>query len=73
LYLEGCLPTRHPFSLMAWPISMSAADSKRYLEKLLPPSLAASQMERYSHTRDTGGNLVNFLTKKGILLQFLSL
>jgi hypothetical protein len=71
-YLEGCLPTRHPFCLMAWPISTNAADSTLYLE-ILPSSLAVSRVGHYCHTSATGNNLVNLLLKKGIQIQFLSL
>ena len=45
--LEGSLPARHPFNLMAWPISNLAAQTKAYWQKpqlksylVLPPLLS---------------------------------
>jgi hypothetical protein len=70
LHLEGCLPTRHAFSLMAWPISTNAADTNHYLEILQVPSSTVSRKALCYLTEDTGNTLLNLLTNKGIQIQF---
>jgi hypothetical protein len=72
-YLVGCLPTRHPFNLMAWPISTNAASGKAFHERSQKLSLAALPHLRYSRTSGIGNSFVCGLQSQGIQIDYLSL
>lgn len=64
-FLEGPLPTRRPFALMAWSISSNRATQMGYQKKLFPTSFKASQTQHFHLISATGGNLLRSLQKKG--------
>ena len=70
-HLEGTLPTRHPFSLMGWPISSNADLTRAFHKKWSTNSLRALPSPHYVHTVDTGSNLCSGLMRKGIEVIFL--
>lgn len=70
-YLEGCLPTRHPFHLMAWCISTKLQKTEAYQRTLHPISSRASLRLRLPHIIDTGNNLTHSLIKGGHKVRFL--
>lgn len=63
--LLGQLPTRHPFNMMAWPISTNAESISSYLKKCAPPYPPVSRSLHYLSTNDTGDSFVNMLNQGG--------
>ena len=72
-HLSGCLPTRHRFSLMAWPICCSYAKTKDYQDQFLKLSSRALDPELLSHISETGKILLNGLIDRKIQPMFLFL
>ena len=70
-YLLGCLPTRHPFHLMAWPISTSSVRIKNFQKRLQKPSSRALMKIPSSHMQEYGNNLLNFLMNQNLEPIFL--
>ena len=63
----GPLPTRHPFEVVAWPISSSIVAAKAYQGKLQKPSSKAYLPPHLTHTKGCGQGLVTGLWKLGIV------
>ena len=63
----GPLPTRHPFYLMAWPISSTFARTEAFQRRLQRPSSRVSAKALLSHIQGSGLDLLNGLEKKNIL------
>ena len=66
-HLLGCLPTSHPFHVMAWPISSSFARTEVFQEKLLMHSSRVSARVPSNLIQGSGLDLFNGLTKKKII------
>lgn len=73
IHLEGQPPTRHPFSMMAWPTSTNLQKRKEYAMKLLPISFEALQRQPFRLIADIGNNLARSLLKKGHKVAFLQI
>lgn len=69
--LEGPLPTRRPFHMMAWSISSLRAHQEAYLKKLLPSSSTASQSPLSRHTVEPGESFIVSLKKAGHTVKLL--
>ena len=69
--LEGQLPTRHPFNLMAWPISTLPARTKAYLRNSQQPAYSVSPPLLSRHINDTGRFFIHMLLHKGICVKSL--
>ena len=65
-HLIGYLPTRHPFHLMAWPISSNFADLKVFLKMSRKLSLKALTEQHLNHIRGSGNILLNGLIVKNL-------
>ena len=65
-YLSGCLPTRHRFNLMAWPICASYARKREFQDLSQKLSSKALDLEPSFHTKETGKILLIGLMEKGI-------
>lgn len=65
-HMSGCLPTRHRFNLMAWPICASYARTKEFQDQCPRLSSRVLDLEPYSHISETGKILLNGLKEKGI-------
>lgn len=70
-YFEGQIPTRHPFNLMAWPISTPAENSRSSLRKQQTLSWRASPPLLGLPTSYIGNTFTNMLLKRGINVKFL--
>ena len=65
-HVLGCLPTRHPFHLMAWPISASYARRKRFQQRSSKPCSEVSQILPFNHIRGSGLDLVRGLCQENL-------
>ena len=65
-HLLGYLPTRHPFHLMAWPISSNFADFKVFLKMSQKLSLKALTEQHLNLIRGSGNILLNGLIVKNL-------
>ena len=72
-HLSGRLPTRHAFSLMAWPISAASAQKTSYQKSLRKHCSPALLSPPSNLTLGTGSVLLSGLLKEGIEVIFLSL
>ena len=72
-HILGCLPTRHPFPVMAWPISAKSAKRKGFQRRPLIASPEALLELRWPVTCDAGRNLVNGLLRKYIRVRLIHL
>lgn len=71
VHLEGCVPTRRPLPLMAWPTSTNQQKRKAYRKILLSASSIASQNLPSHHTVDIGNNLASSLMRLGHKIKFV--
>ena len=71
-YLEGRLPTRHAFSLMAWPFSNALALKKVYQKKQVKACSRVWPKEHSHLTWECGASLVASLKKMGIEVLWIS-
>lgn len=70
--IEGCLPTRRPFCLMAWHISGSTQKNAVYLKKRQRRCYQVFPPQHLVHIKDIGNTLLLGLITKGIWVEFLS-
>lgn len=66
-HLLGCLPTRHPFHLVAWPISSSFARTEVFQTRLLTHSSRVSVQVLSSLIQGSGLDLLNGLMLEKIV------
>ena len=71
LCLEGQLPTRHPFNLIAWPISTLPAEAKAYPKMHQQPCCTVLPPPHSPHINDTGNSFIHMLIRKGICVKLL--
>lgn len=70
-HLLGCLPMRHPFNLMAWPISASSVKTREFQKLSQKLSSRASEKALSNHILDIGNHLLIGLIQKKILPKLL--
>lgn len=72
-HLQGQIPTRHPFCLIAWPLSTHVEKIEAYQKISAKPSIPVLEPPHSPLTKDTGNNFVNSLEQMGHSVVFLSL
>ena len=70
-HVLGCMPTRHPFYLMGWPISNSCARKKEFQVKLQMLSSKVLAQVPSIHIEGSGRDLVLGLLRKKIPVIYL--
>ena len=70
-HLLGCLPMRHPFNLMAWPISTSSVKTREFQKFFQKPFSRAYELALSSLIQDIGNPLLIGLMQKRILPKLL--
>ena len=70
-HVLGCLPTKHPFLVMAWPISANSARKKSFAKKLSIPSSAVSPTLHWPAICDAGRDLVTGLLARNIVVRLI--
>ena len=70
-FVQGCLPMRHAFPLMAWPISSNPVDSRVFRRNLPELSSEAWKELRSQSISGTGGDLLHGLLRRGIRASLL--
>ena len=71
--IEGQLPTRHQFNVMAWPISCCSAQRMGFHQNLLKPSLNASPQVPFKVIKGFGNIFIPGLPNQKAPLSFQSL
>ena len=72
-YLLGCLPTRHDFQLVAWPISASLVRLKKFQSLSQMLCLEALTLSHFNPIRGSGRTLLNGLIRDNVDPIFLPL
>lgn len=72
-HVLGQVPTRHRFSLIAWPISCNIAASTSSQDKLPSQYNLALGIPHWPPTNANGTNFISLLNAKGIAIQYLQL
>lgn len=69
-FLLGKLPTRHPFNLIAWPLSTDGALIERFQKESAKLSEIASRSQHWLHINDSGKNFILSLLKEEVTFLF---
>ena len=70
-HLEGQLPTKHYFNLMAWNISNNPASIETFQSRHLTASSIASLNQLSIHMGESGKSFIRLLKKKKITVVLL--